>query len=76
MRIPGNGQVAFEQGLRERQGLLPGTEGRFVDDGDAVRLVQVEGEHRRGRSLVERMQARARARLTKDPIMALARGDG
>lgn len=75
MKITSKGQVTIPQDVRERHGLLPGTEVRFIDDGDAVRLVKAEGEHRRGRALVERMRGRANTRLTTEEIMALTRGD-
>ncbi len=75
MRITSKGQVTIPQEVRERHGLLPGTEVRFIDDGDEVRLVKTDGEHRRGRSLVERMRGRANTRLSTDEIMAMTRGD-
>jgi AbrB family looped-hinge helix DNA binding protein len=75
MKITSKGQVTIPQDVRERHGLLPGTEVRFIDDGDAVRLVKAEGKRRRGESLVERMRGRAKTRLTTDEIMALTRGD-
>lgn len=75
MKITSKGQVTIPQDVRERHGLLPGTEVRFVDDGDQVRLVKAEGEPMRGRALVERMRGRAKTRLTTDEIMALTRGD-
>jgi len=73
MKITSKGQVTIPQDVRERHGLLPGTEVRFVDDGTTVRLVKVEGEHRRGRELVARMRGRAKPGLTTDEIMALTR---
>ena len=75
MKITSKGQVTIPQEVRERHGLLPGTEVRFIDNGDEVRLVKVEGERRRGRALVERMRGRANTRLTTDEILALTRGD-
>jgi AbrB family looped-hinge helix DNA binding protein len=75
MKITSKGQVTIPQDVRERHGMLPGTEVRFVDDGDAVRLVKAEGQQRRGRALVERMRGRAQTRLTTDEIMALTRGE-
>ena len=67
--------MTIPQEVRERHGLLPGTEVEFIDDGAAVRLVKAEGRGGRGRSLVERMRGRARTRLTTDEIMALTRGE-
>ena len=75
MRITSKGQVTIPQDLRDRHGLLPGTEVHFLDDGDAVRLVKAEGDGRRGRSLVERMRGKATTRLSTDDIMALTRGE-
>ena len=75
MRITSKGQVTIPQEVRERHGLLPGTEVLFVDDGNEVRLVKAEGKHRRGRAMVERMRGQAKTRLTTDEIMALTRGD-
>lgn len=75
MKVTSKGQVTIPQKVRERHGLLPGTEVRFIDDGDEVRIVKVTGRHRRGRALVERMRGRARTRLTTDEIMALTRGE-
>jgi AbrB family looped-hinge helix DNA binding protein len=75
MKITVKGQVTIPQEIRERHGLLPGTEVEFVDDGEEVRLVKAEGGRRRGRALVERMRGRADTRLSTDEIMALTRGD-
>lgn len=73
MKITVKGQVTIPQEIRERHGLLPGTEVEFVDDGKQVRLVKAEGRRRRGEALVERMRGRADTRLSTDEIMALTR---
>lgn len=75
VKITVKGQVTIPQEIRERHGLLPGTEVEFVDDGEEVRLVKAVGERRRGRALVERMRGRADTRLSTGEIMALTRGD-
>ena len=75
MKITVKGQVTIPQEIRERHGLLPGTEVEFVDDGEEVRLVKAKDGKRRGRALVERMRGRADTRLSTDEIMALTRGD-
>jgi AbrB family looped-hinge helix DNA binding protein len=49
MKITSKGQVTIPQDVRERHGLLPATEVRFIDDGDSVRLVKAVGKHRRVR---------------------------
>ena len=48
MKITIKGQVTIPQDIRERHGLLPGTEVHFVDDGDEVRLVKGVEKPRRG----------------------------
>ena len=78
MRITSKGQVTIPQAVRERHGLLPGTEVEFVDDGCEVRLRNIKGTKRRGRRLVEHLRARAAStssRLSTDEIMALTRGE-
>jgi AbrB family looped-hinge helix DNA binding protein len=75
MKITSKGQVTIPQEVRERHGLLPGTEVEFVDDGKQVRLVKARSDRRRGEALVNRMRGRAGTRLTTDEIMALTRGD-
>ncbi len=75
MKITTKGQVTIPQGVRERHGLLPGTEVQFVEDGDQVLLRKAPGSGRRGSMLVERLRGRATTSMTTDQIMALCRGD-
>jgi AbrB family looped-hinge helix DNA binding protein len=75
MKITTKGQVTIPQEIRERYGLLPGTEVEFHVSGDEVRLRKIPSGGRRGRVLVERMLGRANTRLTTDEIMAMTRGD-
>ena len=74
MKITTKGQVTIPRHIRERYGLLPGTEVTFEDVNGAVQLRKQEGQHRRGRALVEHMRGRAKTRLSTDEIMALTRG--
>jgi AbrB family looped-hinge helix DNA binding protein len=75
MRITRKGQVTIPQDVRERHGLLPGTEVEFVDDGRVVRLRKVTGAKRRGRRVVAHLRGRATRQLSTDQIMALTRGE-
>jgi AbrB family looped-hinge helix DNA binding protein len=43
MRVTSKGQVTIPVEVRERAGLLPGTEVAFEVDGDSVRLVKATG---------------------------------
>ena len=63
------------QAVRERHGFLPGTEVRFVDDGEEVRIVKADRAGERGRRIVEHLRGRADTRLTTEEIMRLTRGD-
>jgi AbrB family looped-hinge helix DNA binding protein len=78
MRITIKGQVTIPQAIRERHGLLPGTEVRFVEEGDVVRIERADQTPTRGRGIVDAMRAAAARRgpperLTTDEIMALTR---
>ena len=78
MRITIKGQVTIPQNIRERHGLLPGTEVRFVEEGDVVRIERADQTPTRGRGIVDAMRAAAARRgppdrLTTDEIMALTR---
>ena len=42
MRITSKGQVTIPVGIREKAGLLPGTEVDFELDGDGVRIVRAK----------------------------------
>jgi AbrB family looped-hinge helix DNA binding protein len=76
MRVTSKGQVTIPQDVRERHGLLPGTDVEFVDDGREVRLRKARGMKRRGRRLIAQLRGRATTRLSTDEIMALTRGEG
>jgi AbrB family looped-hinge helix DNA binding protein len=77
MRITTKGQVTIPVEIRERAGLLPGTEVDFELTDETVRIVKVQkprGESR-GQRIVRRMWRRAPGRMSTDEIMALMRGD-
>jgi AbrB family looped-hinge helix DNA binding protein len=78
MRITSKGQVTIPQDVRERAGLLPGTEVDFVVDADAVRIVKARGARRPGRgarAIGHLRRAVGHVSMTTDEIMALTRGD-
>lgn len=77
MRITTKGQVTIPQEVRERAGLMPGTDVEFLVDGGVVRLVKVPpaGDRRtRGQKLVESLRGRGDFKMTTDEIVALMRG--
>jgi AbrB family looped-hinge helix DNA binding protein len=75
MKITTKGQVTIPLAVRERHGFLPGTEVRFIDDGESVRIEKAATPGRRGRAMVERMRGKATRRMTTEEIMALTRGE-
>jgi antitoxin PrlF len=73
VRITSKGQVTIPIELRERAGLLPGTEVEFALRGEAVVLTRAKGRDGRGRALVKRMRGRATSSLSTEEIMRLTR---
>jgi AbrB family looped-hinge helix DNA binding protein len=73
MHITSKGQVTIPIEIRERLGMLPGTEVEFDVDGDAVRLVRAKEAVGRGRTIVDRLRGRATNSLSTEEIMALTR---
>jgi AbrB family looped-hinge helix DNA binding protein len=76
VKVTSKGQVTIPQELRERHGLLPGTEVEFLEEDGTVRLRKAEGTRRRGRRVVEHLRGRGTIDMTTDEILALTRGEG
>jgi len=78
MRITSKGQVTIPQAVRERAGLMPGTDVAFELEAGVVRLVKSApggGPRRtRGQKLVESLRGGGDFRMTTDEIVALMRG--
>lgn len=77
MRITTKGQVTIPQTVREKAGLMPGTDVAFELDGSTVRLVKVTGEGgrpTRGQKVVEGLRGRGDFKMSTDEIVALMRG--
>jgi AbrB family looped-hinge helix DNA binding protein len=77
MRITSKGQVTIPVEIRERAGLLPGTEVDVELDGSTVRIVRAVNPRRetRAQRVVRRLWGSGTVRMTTDEIMALMRGD-
>jgi AbrB family looped-hinge helix DNA binding protein len=77
MRITSKGQVTIPVAIRERAGLLPGSEIEIVLDGEGVHIVRVEPGlgGGRGQRIVRRLRGMAPPGLSTDEIMALTRGE-
>jgi AbrB family looped-hinge helix DNA binding protein len=77
MRITTKGQVTIPQDVRERAGLMPGTDVEFKIEAGIVYLVKATGaagRKTRGQKLVESLRGRGDFRMTTDEVMALMRG--
>jgi AbrB family looped-hinge helix DNA binding protein len=78
MRITSKGQVTIPQDVRERAGLMPGTDVEFrVEANGAVRLVKSakpSAKRTRGQSLVERLRGKGKFGMSTDEVIALVRG--
>jgi AbrB family looped-hinge helix DNA binding protein len=77
MRITSKGQVTIPVAIRERAGLLPGTEVDFELAGDIVRIVRAKAPkgETRGQEIVRRLRGSATVKMSTDEIMALTRGE-
>ncbi|HET8722709.1 MAG TPA: AbrB/MazE/SpoVT family DNA-binding domain-containing protein [Anaeromyxobacteraceae bacterium] len=77
MRITSKGQVTIPQEIREKAGLLPGTEVEFEIVGSHVRIRRARAPRfpGRGARIIERLRSVGPLKMTTDEIMALTRGD-
>ena len=75
MRITSKGQVTIPAEIREKAGLLPGTEVEFAFERGKAVIKKVAGSRRRGRRLVQALKGKGTVRMTTDQIMALTRGE-
>jgi AbrB family looped-hinge helix DNA binding protein len=77
MRLTSKGQVTIPQELREKAGLLPGTEVEFELHGKEVRIRAARSSRRmtRGERAVALLRGSATIKMTTDELMALTRGE-
>ena len=73
MKITAKGQVTIPQHLREKAGIVPGSEVEFVEERGRLYLRKIKGKGP-GKQLVARMRGRGSVRLSTDEILALTRG--
>lgn len=75
MKITSKGQVTIPQAIREKAGLLPGMEVKFVLKGKQIVLIKDRAGNDRGRRILRALAGKATIRMTTDEIMALTRGE-
>lgn len=77
MRITSKGQVTIPQDVRERAGLMPGSDVEFKIEAGVVRLVKAKRQstrRTRGQKLVDGLRGRGNFKMSTDAIVALMRG--
>lgn len=74
MRVSTKGQVTIPLSMRERTGIVPGSEVEFYEEGRRLYLRKVASPGR-GRALVKQMAGKGGIRMSTDEILALTRGD-
>ena len=77
MKITSKGGVTIPREIREKAGLLPNTEVRFVLENDAVRILRVDptGLETQGARAIRRLRGTATEKTSTEAIMALTRGE-
>jgi AbrB family looped-hinge helix DNA binding protein len=78
VRISTKGQVTIPQEIRNRLGLVPGTDVEFALDGERAFLTRKDGLSRGEAIVAQLVRASAGAKtsgMTTDEIMALTRGE-
>lgn len=78
MRITSKGQVTIPKEIRDRLGLLPGTEVEFIEENGVARVRKLPGGRSRGREIVEHLQragAGGKYKMTTEEVMRLTRGE-
>ena len=75
MKITSKGQVTIPAELREKAGLLPGSEVKFTMEDGKVIIRKAAGSTERGRALVSAMKGKGEVEMSTAEIMALTRGE-
>ena len=76
MKITTGGRVTIPKDIREKAGLLPNTEVKFVYARGIVTLVPVCGKQTRGALIAAALRGSAKySGMTTDELMALTRGE-
>ncbi len=77
MKISSKGQVTIPKEIRDRLGLLPGTEVEFIEENGIARVRKLPGGSR-GREIVEHLRrpgAGGDIEMSTEEIMRMTRGE-
>lgn len=76
MKVSSKGQVTIPKNLREKFGMLPGTEVEFVPGDGGLRVRKVRGSRRHGEELIAHLrEAGKNYTMTTEEVMRLTRGE-
>jgi AbrB family looped-hinge helix DNA binding protein len=76
MRITSKGQVTIPKEIRDRLGLLPGTEVEFIEEGGEARVRKTPGGRRRGEEFIQHLRKAGESyTMTTEEVMRLTRGE-
>ncbi|MGB7685637.1 MAG: AbrB/MazE/SpoVT family DNA-binding domain-containing protein [Solirubrobacterales bacterium] len=76
MKITDKGQVTIPKEIRDRLGLLPGTEVEFIEQHGEARVRKVRGTRRRGEEFIAHLrEAGKNYTMTTEEVMRLTRGE-
>jgi AbrB family looped-hinge helix DNA binding protein len=77
MKVTSKGQVTIPKGIREKFGLLPGTDVEFVAERGQVKVRKVEGGRTRGQEIVDHLRRASGGdiKMSTEEIMRLTRGE-
>lgn len=76
MKITSKGQVTIPKEIRDRLGLLPGTEVEFIEENGEARVRKARDGRRRGEEFIAHLrEAGKNFTMTTDEIMKLTRGE-
>jgi AbrB family looped-hinge helix DNA binding protein len=74
VKVTSKGQVTIPIEIRDRLGLLPGTEVDFVVEGEGARILRrYSGGEGRGPMIVRRLRGTGSVEMTTNEILALTR---
>lgn len=77
MRVTSKGQVTIPKRIREKTGMLPGTEVEFIEDRGEVLVRRLKGGRTRGDEIVEHLEKAHGGdyKMTTEEVMRLTRGE-
>lgn len=73
MKVNSKGQIRIPLQIRQKMGIVPGTEVGFVESKEGIYLHKVK-DSERGAILLQQMTGRGTVNMSTDEILSLTRG--